>query len=91
MSEQPPPPAADPPGPGDAASTGDPPTTDTASTGDAANMLPANSAMRIEPMRLAMNASHCVARPFVATLATIYITWEAVSAGSRRVRPADIP
>ena len=36
MSEQPPPPAADPPGPGDAASTGDPPTTDTASTGDAA-------------------------------------------------------
>jgi hypothetical protein len=47
-------------------------------------MLPANSAMRIEPMRLAMNASHCVARRFVAmaALRTIYITSEAVSAGS---------
>jgi len=53
--------------------------------GDAANMLPANSAIRIEPMRLAMNASHCVARRFVAmaALATIYITSEAVSAASR--------
>ena len=34
-----------------------------------ASMLPANSAMQIEPMRLAMNASHCVARRFVATTA----------------------
>jgi hypothetical protein len=49
-------------------------------------MLPANSAMRIEPMRLAMNASHYVA-PLRCDdgLATIYITWEAVSAESRRI------
>jgi hypothetical protein len=32
-------------------------------------MLLANSAMRIELKRLAMNASHCVARRFVATTA----------------------
>jgi hypothetical protein len=42
-------------------------------------MLPANSA-RIEPMRLAMNASHCVARRCDGGLAKIYITSEAVSA-----------
>jgi hypothetical protein len=35
-----------------------------------------------------MNTSHFVARRFVAAFATIYITWQAVSAGSRRRRPA---
>src|SRR5258708_22167346 len=37
--------------------------TSAASMGDAASMLPANSVMRIEPMRLAMNASHRVCAP----------------------------
>jgi len=39
-------------------------------------MLPANSAMQIEPLRLAMNASLAAARRFVATaaLGTVYIT-----------------
>jgi hypothetical protein len=49
-------------------------------------MLPANSVVRIEPMRLAMNASHRVCAPLRCDdgLAAIYITWEALSAGSRR-------
>jgi hypothetical protein len=55
-----------------------------ASTGVAASTLPANSAMRPEPIRLAMNASHCDRAPLRrdAGLATIYITWKAMSAGT---------
>jgi hypothetical protein len=52
----------------------------------AASMLPANSTMRTEPLRLAMNASQCDCAPlrWDSGLAIAYITWKLVSAGSQR-------